>query len=159
MRILFDPSPPRHALDEAIRGYWPALYTLTPNEEEASELTGATIESEGDAVRVARRLRESGIPLVCIKLSDGGCIAATNGGALLVRVPKVEPVDTTGAGDAFSGALTVALAEARPVEAALRFATAAANITVTRWGSQPALPTRDEIDSLASRLTVETIDE
>lgn len=159
LRVVFDPSPPDRALDEAIHQHWPALSALAPNEEEASKLTGMTIEREDDAVRAAQRLRKSGIPLVCIKLSDGGCIASMNDRTLHVRVPKIEPVDTTGAGDAFTGALTVALAEAQSAEAALRFATAAANITVMRWGSQPALPARGEIDSLASRLTVKTIDD
>ncbi|CAL8480692.1 PfkB family carbohydrate kinase [Caballeronia sp. S22] len=147
LRIVFDPSPPDHALGEAIRRQWPALHVLAPNVEEASKLIRVSTRSEGDALRAARRLCESGIALVCIKLDNGGCAAVAQGRAFVVRVPKIEPVDTTGAGDAFTGALSVALAENQPPEAALCFATAAANITVTRWGSQSTAPDRYEIDA------------
>jgi ribokinase len=59
----------------------------------------------------------------------------------------VEAVDTTAAGDVFNGALAVALAEERPLAEALRFAQAAAAISVTRAGAQPSAPTRAEIDA------------
>jgi ribokinase len=154
-RIVVDPSPPTHLISDAIRR--PNIYALTPNEEEASALTGINIESEADAVRAARYLRDNGITLACIKRSDGGCVAASAGGVTAVRVGPVDVVDSTGAGDAFTGALAVALAEQRPLDAALRFATAAANLAVTRWGSQQAYGRRDEIDEWCARLSTETL--
>ncbi len=67
---------------------------------------------------------------------------------LHVHVPAfpVEPVDTTAAGDVFNGVLAVALAEGKPLLEAVRFASAAAAISVTRWGAQPSAPTRAEIE-------------
>ncbi|CAD6561318.1 Ribokinase [Paraburkholderia sabiae] len=156
-RIVVDPSPPTHLVADAIRSLWPNVYALTPNEEEASALTGINIESEADAVRAARYLRDNGIALACIKRSDGGCVAASTEGVTAVRVGPVDVVDSTGAGDAFTGALAVALAEQRPLDAALRFATAAANLAVTRWGSQQAYGRRDEIDGWGARLSTETL--
>jgi len=90
---------------------------------------------------------------------DGGLVAVTLGGKGAVlfkqgreiaRVPafNVSAVDTTGAGDTFCGALAVALAEGQPPEQALRFASAAGALAVTRPGAQPSLPWRAQVDAL-----------
>ncbi|MEX3934416.1 ribokinase [Paraburkholderia phymatum] len=158
MRIVLDAAPPARALDEAVRRFWPMVYAFTPNEEEATALTGIGIDTESDAVRAARCLHDNGIALACVKRRDGGCIAVSDEGAISVLAGKVDVVDSTGAGDAFTGALAVTLAEQRPLDDALRFATAAANLAVTRWGSQQAYGRRDEIDSWSAKLTVERID-
>ncbi|NQY97318.1 MAG: ribokinase [Henriciella sp.] len=89
----------------------------------------------------------------------GGLVALTLGGAgaalfkmgkEIARVPAfdVQVVDTTGAGDTFCGALAVALAEGQEPEQALRFASAAGALAVTRAGAQPSLPTREQVDAL-----------
>jgi len=72
------------------------------------------------------------------------------------RVPgfKVKAVDTTAAGDIFNGALAVALAEERPLPSAVRFANAAAALSVMRLGAQPSAPTRDEIERFMKRKIV-----
>ncbi|SEJ79199.1 ribokinase [Paraburkholderia diazotrophica] len=157
-RVVLDPAPPAHALDESVRRLWSGVYAFTPNEEEAAALTGIRIDSEEDVVRAARCLHDRGVALAVVKRSDGGCIAVSDDGVIAVRVGKVDVVDSTGAGDAFTGALAVALAEQRPLDAALRFATAAANLAVTRWGSQPAYGRRDEIEAWSAKLTTERID-
>jgi len=76
--------------------------------------------------------------------------ALYHGGVEIARAapPKVEAVDATGAGDAFVGAITVALLEGMQPEEALRFACAAGALTATRPGAQPSLPTRDEVEAL-----------
>jgi ribokinase len=70
-----------------------------------------------------------------------------------VHVPAfpVKVVDTTGAGDAFSATLTVAFAEGLPLEQAARRANAAGALTVTRFGTMPAMPTRQEVDAFLAR--------
>ena len=60
---------------------------------------------------------------------------------------KVDVVDTTGAGDAFNGGLAVAIAEGRPLDEALRFANATAALAVTRLGTAPAMPQREEVEA------------
>lgn len=64
----------------------------------------------------------------------------------------VEVVDTTGAGDAFTGGFAVALVEGRSLQDAACFATAASHAAVTKYGSQPAYPTRPELDALFAEL-------
>ncbi len=68
-----------------------------------------------------------------------------------IPAPRVEAVDTVGAGDAFNGALAVAVAEDRAVDDAAAWAVAAAALAVTRPGAQAALPYRDAIDEMAAR--------
>ena len=83
-----------------------------------------------------------------ITLGARGAFVAGEGVAKLVPGFKVKAVDTTAAGDIFNGALAVALAEGKPLEDAVRFANAAAAISVTRLGAQPSAPTRREIEKL-----------
>lgn len=86
---------------------------------------------------VARTLGERGAELY----RDGACIAR-------VGVPAVKPLDTTGAGDTFTAALTLALIEGQIAEDALRFACAAGAAATTKAGAQPSLPTRAEVEAL-----------
>ena len=118
---------------------------LTPNELEAAELAG--VASGGDPLSIARRLRQSGARDCVMTLGPGGCLVVSDRVDHVAGI-KVEAVDTTAAGDAFNGALAVALAEGRSLSDAARWANRAAAIAVTRRGAQPSLPTRDELESL-----------
>jgi ribokinase len=158
LRIVLDVASPAHAGDAAVRRFWPRINACAPNEEEASALTGIDIGGKDDALRAARELHESGFEMACVKLGDGGCVGFSDEGPRTISVGPIAPEDTTGAGDAFTGALAVALAEGRSRDDALRFATAAANLAVMRWGSQESYASRDEIDRWAASLKVEAAD-
>jgi ribokinase len=82
---------------------------------------------------------------VVVTLGERGVYALAPEFEGFIPAFRVEAVDTTAAGDVFNGALAVALAEERPLAEALRFAQAAAAISVTRAGAQPSAPTRAEI--------------
>ena len=120
---------------------------LTPNEGEAARLAGVTGQGPDDAVEAARILRAAGARTVVVTLGENGALAI---GAETVRVPalSVKAVDTTAAGDAFNAGLGVALAEGRPLNDALGFASAVAALTCTRRGAQASLPRRAEVDAL-----------
>jgi ribokinase len=118
---------------------------LTPNELEAAELAQA--EPGDDPVTIASQLRQCGARDCIITLGAKGCLVASDQVELIPGV-KVNAVDTTAAGDAFTGALAAALAEGRSLLDAARWANRAAALAVTRRGAQPSLPTRDEIESL-----------
>jgi ribokinase len=117
---------------------------LTPNEIEASALTGD--ENAGDPGAIAQRLRRLGARDCIITLGAAGCLVVADREEHLPGI-RVNAVDTTAAGDAFNGVLAVALAEGRSLTEAARWANRAAALAVTREGAQPSLPRRDEIDS------------
>jgi ribokinase len=122
---------------------------VTPNETEAKALTGVRVETVEDAVDAAQALRARGAGAVVVTLGARGALYQGDGEALHVQGLVAGPVaETTGAGDAFNGALAVGLAEGLAPEDAVRFANAAAAISVTRPGAAPSMPTRAEIDSL-----------
>jgi ribokinase len=125
---------------------------VTPNEGELARLVGAPVADEpsmADIDAQAARLIARGSARVLAKLGARGARLITADGATEWRARPVTPVDTTAAGDAFNGALAVALAEGADLDRAVRFATAAAAISVTRHGAQPSMPSRAEVDALA----------
>jgi ribokinase len=144
-RVILNPAPARPLPDELLRH----VSILTPNETEAELLTGIKVDSDASAVKAASVLRARGVQTVILTLGARGALVATSDGSpQLVPGFKVKAVDTTGAGDVFNGALAVALAEEQPLIDAVRFANAAAAISVTRLGAQPSAPSRREIQRL-----------
>ena len=143
-RTMLDPAPAQ-ALDSSILA---PVDVLTPNETEALALVGDPPGriSKVDAAALARRLRERGPAAVVLKLGDQGCFYSSASGEIFSPAFQVEARDTTAAGDTFNGALAVALAEDRGIPEALRFANAAAAISVTRVGAQASVPARAEVD-------------
>jgi ribokinase len=120
---------------------------LTPNETEAATLCGVDDE-DLDPVRAGATLRALGVETVIITLGAAGALLSTVEAADTIAGTLVEQVvDTTAAGDSFTGALAVAIAEGRPLNDAVRFANAAASISVARAGAQPSMPRRREVDN------------
>lgn len=122
---------------------------LTPNESEAEALTGLPVTSVDQAKTAAAALLAKGVGAVVITLGAQG--ALYHDGQTTLHTPVIaagKVVDTTGAGDAFNGGFAVALAEGMPIEAALRFASATAGISVTRPGTAGSMPTRAEVEGL-----------
>ena len=118
---------------------------LTPNETEAEALTGVRVTDTTTASLAAQRLHAAGIGRVVLTLGAQGAYWSDGTGAALVAAPAVQAVDTTAAGDCFTGALAVALAEGLALPEAVGFACRAAALAVTRHGAQPSLPTRAEL--------------
>jgi ribokinase len=142
--VILNPAPARPLADDLLRG----VAILTPNETEAELLAGVPVRDEEGVREAAARLRARGPAAVIVTLGERGAYASSPEFDGPVPAFKVVPVDTTAAGDVFNGALAVALAEKRPMAEALRFAQAAAAISVTRPGAQPSAPTRAEILAL-----------
>jgi ribokinase len=143
--VVLDPSP----AERLSCAWYPNLDYVTPNRTEASALTGIAVRSIEDAFRAGDILVvERGVKRALVKLGVEGTVIVGAGTREHVPVAPVRVVDTTGAGDAFAGALAVALVEGQPQYEAVRFAVAAATFAVTRYGSQPSYPTRAEIERL-----------
>lgn len=143
-RVILNPAPAQ-PLDDDLLG---RVSILTPNETEAALLTGLEVEDEAGAALAAEALRRRGPEIVIITLGAKGALVSDASGTRLVPAFSVDPVDTTAAGDVFNGALAIALSEDRPLDEAVRFANAAAAISVTRPGAQPSAPGRTEIEAL-----------
>ncbi len=134
---ILNPAPvPRAPLDRL-----DLVDYLTPNAGEAARLSGVAGEETAADALVAR-----GAGTVIVTLGEAGAPCRGHAGAHRVAGLAVHTVDTTGAGDAFNGALAVALAERRDIASALRFANAAAALACTKRGAQPSLPARVEVD-------------
>jgi ribokinase len=141
--VILNPAPARSLDDDLLR----SVAVLTPNEHEAEILAGIPVSGKADAKRAAGKLRERGPETIVLTLGSKGVYALGDGFEGMMPAFEVTPVDTTAAGDVFNGALAVALAEKRSLPDALRFAQAAAAISVTRPGAQPSAPTRAEVEA------------
>jgi ribokinase len=149
LRTILNPAPvgDRAAVLELL----PLVDVLTPNEHETADLLDRRFTGLEQAFAAAEDLRGLGCRDVIVTLGWQGAVVSTSAGTSRVPAFKVEPLDTTAAGDAFSGALAVAVAEGRELRDAARFAAAAGAIAVTQQGAQPSLPTRQAIEEFLDR--------
>lgn len=141
-QVILNPAPARE-LPRELLGY---IDMITPNETEAEALTGIAVTDESSAAQAASALHNLGIKVVMITLGARGVWVSENNHDRLIAGFRVDAVDTTAAGDTFNGALVTALLEKMPLETAIRFAHAAAAISVTRFGAQTSIPHRHEVD-------------
>ena len=148
---VLDPAPP----DRLDASLFELADHLTPDHSEAEELTGIDTSDDEGASKAAQALRDRGAGTVHVKLAKGGCVVASEDGTTVVRAPDVDPVDATGAGDAFAGALGWALHEGRDAVDAARAAVAASTIAVTVFGSQESYPSPDDLAAMVERVQVE----
>lgn len=125
-----------------------AMTGLVVNEIEAEALAGAPAADPAAALVVADALRARGPAWVIITLGAAGAVLVAEGERAHLPAFPVAAVDATAAGDAFCGALAVALVEGRPLLAAARFAAAAGALAATAEGAQPSLPARAAIEEL-----------
>lgn len=143
--VVLDPAPARTDLP---RELFQVDY-LSPNETEAQLLTGTPMAGVHKARAAAADLVMRGARHVVLKLGSAGALVVCRDERIhQVRPYRVQVVDTTAAGDAFTGALAVAVGRGEPLAHATRFACAAGALAVTRMGAQPAMPTLDEVRML-----------
>ena len=140
--VILNPAPARPLANSLLK----LISVLTPNETEAELLTGIKVTDDAAAAKACSTLRSRGVRTVILTLGQRGAFLADADGQRLVPGFKVKPVDSTAAGDIFNGALSVALAEGKTVLDAVRFANAAAALSVTRPGAQPSAPSRADIE-------------
>lgn len=142
--VILDPAPaPAQPLPEDLLRH---VTYLKPNESEAERLTGVAVTDVDSAQAAADRLLATGLRAVIVTLGARGALVVERPGAGVTVPPHaVSAVDTTAAGDAFSGALAVALARGDSLIDAARFAAVAGALAASRMGAQPSLPTEAEV--------------
>lgn len=148
VKTVFNPAPAMPLPDDI----YPLCDYITPNETEATALTGIEIRDTGDARRAADVLLEKGVGAVIVTLGEAGALFHTRGKSVLLPAFHCGAVvETAGAGDGFTGGFAAALARGDDALEATRFGCALAGISVTRPGTAPSMPTREEVDALLSR--------
>ena len=148
VRVIYDPAPP----SEIPFSSYEAFDIIAPNQSEAEVLTGVTVDGIDSAHEAAQVLRSRGARTAIVKLGEQGVVYVADDCVGHVPAFEVDAVDTVAAGDGFAGALAVALAEGEPIERALRFASAAGALVVTKRGAQDAMPHRAEVERLMDSL-------
>ncbi len=144
IRVILNPAPACPLPDELLG----MVDVLTPNESEARLLLGLRPDEPVDDPEVIRRFLDLGVKNVILTVGAKGALVVTPEGSWPVPAPKVRAVDTTAAGDAFTGALGVALSSGMDIRSASEFACRSAAIAVTRLGAQCSMPTREEVEAL-----------
>ena len=144
VRVVWDPAPAQMAP----HGIHAAADVLTPNQTEASMLSGVEVTDLASAAEAASRLRAMGAPVAVVKLGEQGAYYASADESGHVPAFAVDAVDTVAAGDAFGGAFAVAAAECKSLGESVRFGAAAGALAVTVPGAQAAMPSRADVERL-----------
>ncbi|WP_208321665.1 ribokinase [Oceanimonas baumannii] len=143
-RIILNPAPAQSLPDELLA----LVDMITPNETEAERLTGIAVADNAGADAAANALHARGIATVIITLGARGVWLSEHGHGRLIPGFTVQAIDTTAAGDTFNGALVAALQQQQALVPAIRFAQAAAAISVTRIGAQTSIPYKADIEAM-----------
>lgn len=143
--VVLNPAPVRQGLD----GLFGMVDILTPNEGELEELSGVKADSMENIEKGAKALIQKGAGLVLVTLGEKGALLVGRERTQHFPAKSVKAVDTTAAGDAFSAAVCVALAEGKSIDEAIVFANNVSGIVVTRKGAQPSIPWRREVDVMS----------
>ena len=141
-KVILNPAP-AGKIDDAHLGM---IHCLILNESEVEFLTGLPVETDYQIREAAKMLLEKGSENIVITLGARGAFVKNSDRDEFLAGFKVKAVDTTAAGDVFCGALAVSLSEGKTIFEAVKFASAASAISVTRLGAQPSIPSRKEID-------------
>ena len=143
LRVLLNPAPARALPDELL-----ALPDfLVPNESELSLLSGLPVNDLPSAENAAKTLLERGIQTVIVTLGANGALIVNK--ELTKHIPSftVDVVDTTAAGDAFIGGFASALLQNKSLEEAVRYGCACGALAATKFGAQPSLPTKEDVET------------
>lgn len=151
VKVVLNPAPAQPLPDSLLSH----IDIITPNETEAEILTGIKVTDEQTAAVAANHFHQLGIETVLITLGSKGVYYSEKGQGEIIPGFRVDAVDTTAAGDTFNGAFVTALLEGKSAKDAIRFAHAAAAISVTRMGAQTAIPNRKEVEQFLNNSSVE----
>jgi len=141
--FILDPAPAQKLSSALLK----MVDVLTPNETEAQILTDIEVKDEDSACTAAKKLLEYGVKSVILTMGAKGFLLANDGIMEFFPAVKVNAVDATAAGDAFTGSLAVGLAQGKTLAEAALFANYVAALSVTKMGAQSSMPAREEVES------------
>ena len=138
---ILNPAPAVKLDDEIIKN----VDLLTPNETELEIISGVSIETEEDIQKAAQIMIEKGVKELIVTLGSKGRLYLNKEKSMFKKAYKVEAVDTTAAGDSYTGALAVALSQDKNIEDAMDFASKVGALSVLKEGAQSSLPTLEDV--------------
>ena len=138
---ILNPAPAVKLDDEIIKN----VDLLTPNETELEIISGVSIETEEDIQKAAQIMIEKGVKELIVTLGSKGSLYIKKKKSMFKKAYKVEAVDTTAAGDSYTGALAVALSQDKNIEDAMDFASKVGALSVLKEGAQSSLPTLEDV--------------
>ena len=140
--VILNPAPARHIPDELLA----AVDILVPNESELSLLTNMQVTDVKSAELAAKEILKHGVKTVIVTLGSKGALVVTSSQVAQVDTYKVNVVDTTAAGDAFIGGFASAILSEKSLEESVRYGCACGALATTKFGAQPSLPTKEEVE-------------
>ena len=149
VKTILNPAPGNNLPEDLLQ----KVDILTPNETELERLVRLKISTKDDMKRACQKLLKTGVKTVILTIGREGVIVADKKGFNNYPALSVEAVDTTGAGDAFTGGLAAFLAEGLELDQAVKKAIQVAGYSVTKLGAQPSLPTRMELEEFIRIIT------
>lgn len=138
---ILNPAPAVKLDDEIIKN----VDLLTPNETELEIISGVSIETEEDIQKAAQIMIEKGVKELIVTLGSKGSLYINKEKSMFKKAYKVEAIDTTAAGDSYTGALAVALSQDKNIEDAMDFASKVGALSVLKEGAQSSLPTLEDV--------------
>jgi ribokinase len=145
---FLDPAPAIRLPEDL----FPCVDYIKPNEHEAGVLTGIPVQGVEDALRAGRWFIEHGVKIAIVTLGALGAVWVTQKSQGHYLPPSVHAIDTTGAGDTFSGAFMATVSQGKPLEESIQFANTAAALSVTRLGVVDAIPQLAEVKAFQSSM-------
>lgn len=140
--MVLDPAPARKDLPDEL---FQLIDVLKPNETELQILTGMPVDTDTHIIQAARTLIRKGVKTVVVTMGERGAMIVNKDKTRFAPALRVDPVDTTAAGDTFTAAMVCGLADGKTLDEAVRFANKVASIVVTRSGAQMSIPDISEI--------------
>ena len=145
-RVILNPAPAQTLPDDLIR----LADFIIPNETELSLLTGLEVKDSSSAEAAAKALLKRGVENVIVTLGSKGALVVSDTRVMQVDAYPIDVVDTTAAGDAFIGGFASSLLRGLDLKDAVRYANACGALAATKFGAQPSLPTKNEVETFMS---------
>ena len=142
LTVILNPAPAKALPAELIS----SVDILIPNESELSLLTGLPVNDVSSAEKAAKEILKQGVKTVIVTLGSKGALLVTDTQVTQVDTYKVNVVDTTAAGDAFIGGFASAMLSGKALEDSVRYGCACGALATTKFGAQPSLPTKEEVE-------------